>query len=74
MKVVKNSLHLQQLNDVRIFLKVALLSDKVTPDYSSFQDWVWNGPPKTHLSSGPIDGYHYLELEDMEGYTSFVLP
>ena len=44
-KVVKNSLHLRKINDVRLFLQVALLSDKVTY-VSSFQDGVWNGPPK----------------------------
>lgn len=39
--VVKNPQQLKQINDVRLFLEVALLSDLSTPDGFSFQNWAW---------------------------------
>ena len=48
--VIKNPSHLKCINDVRLFLKVALLSDLSTPDRFSFHEWSWSPPPlrKTH--------------------------
>ena len=51
--VIKNPTHLRRINDVRLFLKVGLLSDISTPDGSSFLPWAWAGPPKVTNEKWP---------------------
>ena len=60
--VVKNTLHLQRIIDVRLFLKVALLSDIVALDGSSFYPWTWSRPLGKQLRNGPIDSPHSQKI------------
>ena len=51
--VIKNPLHLRRINDVKLFLKVGLLSDITTLDGSSFLPWTWVGPPRVTNEKWP---------------------
>ena len=51
--VIKNPSHLRRINDVRLFLKVGLLSDITTHGGSYFLPWTWAGPPRATQEKWP---------------------